>query len=255
MKHVMWLALLAVSSQSFAIDTAGPRVVASFEGEIRPDTVDRFLEKYGNRKDLTEFSIDSQGGDVKAALKLARWIQANGLDVRVRSVCYSACANYIFIAGKKKILNSGAFVAWHGDAYQKDIREFVAEFRKVLDKLKIEQKISVEDRAYLQDNHLKFINLTRLQREQSEFYKLVGVDPMMGRFGQEPINYPSDGWSFTLPAMKLLGIQNVVADEDYGSNRYFGRTSPTAMIMNKGPLLVFHTKDGTNITPINPLEN
>lgn len=59
--------------------------------------------------------ISSGGGEVTAGMKMGKLIHQHGLDVEVRDVCGSACANYIFTAGRKKIVPKGSFVGFHGD--------------------------------------------------------------------------------------------------------------------------------------------
>lgn len=224
--------------------------VAVFNGKIVDKSVDKFLTDYGARSDLTEFSVASEGGEVLAAIRLARWIKRKNLNVRVRTICYSGCANYLFVAGKKKIIETGAFVAWHGDADQKDLRELVAAYAVVLEKRKGGQRLTRSEKKFLKEYRLRFLGVSKAQREQADFYRTVAVDPRAGRFGQEPVNYPSDGWTFTVPALELLGIKNVIAPENYGHASYFLQFAPHAAMVNGGPLQVFDSLDGETITPI-----
>ena len=227
-----------------------PANVAVFNGEILPETVDQFLLEYGSRNDLAEFSVASQGGEVLSALRLAKWIKSKRLNVRVRQLCYSACANYLFIAGEKKFIDSGAFVAWHGDAEQTDFRELVVRYEDLLRRQADGRKLGPEEIIYLRENELKYSGITKAQREQAVFFRDLGVNPMTSRYGQEPVKYASEAWSFTVRAMNLLGIRNVFADRDYGEARYFQRAGPASLIMNKGPLLVFDSLDGQKISPL-----
>jgi len=227
-----------------------PANVAIFNGEISPERVDRFLLEYGKRTDLSEFSVASQGGEVLSALKLAKWIKSKKLNVRVRQLCYSSCANYLFIAGEIKYITSGAFVAWHGDAEQVDFRELVARYIELLARQSDGKTLGQDEIIYLRENELKYIGITKVQREQSVFFRDLGVNPMTSRFGQEPIKYASEAWSFTVRAMNALGIRNVLADIDYGEPSYFQRAGPASSMMNNGPLLVFDSVDGVKIGPL-----
>lgn len=58
--------------------------------------------------------VRSEGGVTKTALLMAELIQDNHLDVTVRDYCVSSCANYLFVAGNKKVVERNSFVAWHG---------------------------------------------------------------------------------------------------------------------------------------------
>lgn len=57
--------------------------------------------------------IDSEGGEVEAALQLARIIRERGWDVAVKNKCLSACANYVFPAGKRKRVLPNSWVGIH----------------------------------------------------------------------------------------------------------------------------------------------
>lgn len=222
--------------------------VAIFNGETVDKSVDAFLKKYGAREDLTEFSVASQGGEILASIRLAKWIKSKNLDVRVRAMCFSACANYLFVAGKAKIIEDGAFVGWHGDAEQKDFREIVKLYTKLLKKRESGGQLTRAEIIHLKKHKIHFGGLMKAQRAQAEFYRSVGVNPLVGRFGQEPVNYPSDGWTFTVRAMKLLGIQNVTAHRNYGDDSYFQTLAVHAALVNGGPMLVFDSLDGKTIT-------
>jgi len=66
--------------------------------------------------DLSEFVVQSQGGDVVAALILARELSKRRANIRIRGFCHSSCANYIIPAGVKAVVEAGSQIAFHGDA-------------------------------------------------------------------------------------------------------------------------------------------
>lgn len=57
--------------------------------------------------------IDSEGGEVEAALQLAQLVRDHGWDVVVKNKCLSACANYVFPSGKHKIVLPNSWVGIH----------------------------------------------------------------------------------------------------------------------------------------------
>lgn len=65
---------------------------------------------------LVELVIQSHGGDVVAALSLAREIRKRKASIRVRGYCESSCANYVLPAGTFSVVEVGARIAFHGDA-------------------------------------------------------------------------------------------------------------------------------------------
>ena len=59
---------------------------------------------------------------MEEATLIGFWIYDNGVDVMVDEVCISACANYIFTAGKNKIIEDFAIVGWR-DSPQRQVYE------------------------------------------------------------------------------------------------------------------------------------
>lgn len=85
---------------------------------------------------LESVEIESLGGDIFAAMEIAREIRARGLEVRTHTTCWSACT-LIFQSGVRRIAEQGSSFMYHrvqfgGDAakraeYQ---REFSAAYRE-----------------------------------------------------------------------------------------------------------------------------
>ena len=70
--------------------------------------------------------ISSGGGEVHLGLDLGNFIWDEQLDVSVPGYCLSSCANYIFTAGRRKLLGKHAVLGFHGGAtspgYLEDVR-------------------------------------------------------------------------------------------------------------------------------------
>ncbi|MDW6020006.1 hypothetical protein SBW85_20080 [Vibrio plantisponsor] len=54
-----------------------------------------------NEKPITKLIITSPGGDIAAGIEFGYFIREHNVDVDVRKLCFSACANYILPAAKK----------------------------------------------------------------------------------------------------------------------------------------------------------
>jgi hypothetical protein len=61
---------------------------------------------------LTTVRITSQGGEIIHALRIAAVMQARDIDVIVHDLCTGACAQYIFIAGRKRKLEGESLVGF-----------------------------------------------------------------------------------------------------------------------------------------------
>jgi len=218
-----------------------------WSGKITDKGVSALIDASKDNADIREFSIVSLGGDVKSAIRLANWIKLRGMDVRVRDVCFSACANYVFLAGNRKIIEDYAFVAWHGDVFQKNFRELIQKYEGIsLGKNLNNKFLNDEDEEFIFKNKIKYESLKDLQKQHVDFYSYVGVNDDIGKIGQEPIVYKSDGWTVTLKLMEFYGIKNVVASEGYAKGNYFS-SNPLSYVINKGPLLILDIDQDNNI--------
>ncbi|MFO1183599.1 MAG: hypothetical protein U1E56_02275 [Bauldia sp.] len=79
---------------------------------IEPEMYAEFAREFDERVNLVV--IDSAGGYVDKAVKIASAIKARNLDVVFHGRCYSACANYVFLAANVRTLIDDVEVAWHG---------------------------------------------------------------------------------------------------------------------------------------------
>ena len=88
-------------------------------GEITAEknTVAYKLYEESNVKPL-RLIISSPGGTVDYGIQLGEWILSKQLDVEIGDYCISSCANYVFTAGKNKILRKNSLLGWHGGLLQ-----------------------------------------------------------------------------------------------------------------------------------------
>jgi hypothetical protein len=109
-----------------------------FDGQINSENFGAVVKAAAASKTpLRRLVITSTGGDARDALAFAEFVQKSHLDVVVRDYCNSGCAQYVFVAGKRKIVEPGALVAFHGtpsameDAFRRSpIKEGAIEFRR-----------------------------------------------------------------------------------------------------------------------------
>jgi hypothetical protein len=98
--------------------SSGPpiRVVGAtlcFSGDIDRDseeTTVRLLADPG----LATMVVTSDGGEVTAAVRLARALRARGLMLVVHRRCISSCANFLFPAARTKAVAPNGLVIFHG---------------------------------------------------------------------------------------------------------------------------------------------
>lgn len=65
-------------------------------------------------RSLTAMVVTSDGGEVMAALQIARAVRARGLLVVVKGHCISSCANFLFPAARSKAVAANSLLVFHG---------------------------------------------------------------------------------------------------------------------------------------------
>jgi hypothetical protein len=66
------------------------------------------------KDDKKVFVARSMGGSGIAAARVGLHLVDQQIDVAVFDVCFSACANWVFPAGRRKYVADGTVLAWHG---------------------------------------------------------------------------------------------------------------------------------------------
>lgn len=146
---------------------------------------------------LKTLIVSSGGGDPLGGIEFGKFIRDNQLEVVVRDACLSSCANYIFPAAKKKIVEKDAVVGWHGGALQ------VSWDR-------LDEQFSTTD--LLQ----KFYqNTNEWCIAESLFYKSIGVKQEITILRQQPgiiSEQTLPAWTYTLDQLKALGVNNIYTE-------------------------------------------
>lgn len=83
-----------------------------FEGTIKEGSYQEFMQKIDDK--VKEIRLNSSGGIVQFGLKIGEEIYRRKIKVRVTGFCISSCANYLFLAGDKKIIEG--VVGFHGSS-------------------------------------------------------------------------------------------------------------------------------------------
>ena len=97
----------------------------AFQGRITEESRKAFGQLIDD--ETTTVVLTSRGGDVEAALDIANAIHDRGLDVVVRGHCVSSCANYLFLAGRNRMIEPDSFLGFHGTLTSLDLEAQVAE--------------------------------------------------------------------------------------------------------------------------------
>jgi ATP-dependent protease ClpP protease subunit len=104
-----------VPMDASTVFTGRPMVIMI--GTITPEIVDEFIKADANGPSIRTLAIDSGGGDVLAAIRLADFVRERRIHLIVEGRCFSACANYVFSGARTKDVMPGSLVAIHSSRY------------------------------------------------------------------------------------------------------------------------------------------
>ena len=178
-------AAIAQAPESAHVERVGDAIV--FEGRIDARSGAAFVQ-LAQEPGVTRVVITSNGGLVAPALDMGDAVHAHHLDVEVPDACLSSCANYVFPAGRHKILGRPDAVGWHGNMAHV---LWLARTRQA--------RWSEEEMAQARV----------LARREAGFYARIGADGFICWFGKIP-PYDIDEFYALSPAdMKRFGIRAV----------------------------------------------
>jgi hypothetical protein len=174
------------------------------------------------RGQVTRLVISSGGGDTVEGRHVGRWVRNMALVVEVNVICFSSCADYVFPAGRARVIRADAFVGWHGNERQFEVlaaRTGVS----VADQL---AKVPPADvapgpRAAFVQEALRSFAVT--QKDEAEFYSSLGLDDAfavcaVGDVLERRSGHAGQiGWGFSLADMARLGLTYTVY---LGEGRY-----------------------------------
>ena len=174
------------------------------------------------RGQLTRLVISSGGGDTVEGRHVGRWVRDMALVVEVDVICFSSCADYIFPAGRARVIRADAWVGWHGNERQFDVlaaRTGVS----VADQLAAipPADVAAGPRAAFVREALRSFAVT--QKDEAAFYASLGQNDAfavcaVGDVLEKRPGYAGQkGWGFSLADMARLGLVNTVY---LGDGRY-----------------------------------
>ena len=88
--------------------------ILRISGRIEPGDAAVIQREMSHLNVVPSVVISSPGGDAVESLIIARQIRRRKASVVVDGYCLSACAQYIFVAGVKKVIRPNAIVGFHG---------------------------------------------------------------------------------------------------------------------------------------------
>jgi len=211
-------ALFVAEAPAVAVDDG----VARYTGATNAAGFDA-LAAIAESNAVEVLSIDSLGGEVFWGIKIGELAHARGWDVRVSGVCFSSCANYIFPAGRRKFIDAGGIVGWHGSARQDAVlaaRAGVSETEEFLRKIVPAMLAGIAGSGQpapgraemLAGIGAEFARHQTRRRMESAFFARIGVDgdsAVYGFFPESGVPESAGGWTYRIADMAAFGITDV----------------------------------------------
>jgi hypothetical protein len=167
------------------------------------------------RGQVTRLIISSGGGDTVEGRHVGRWVRDMGLVVEVDVICFSSCADYVFPAGRARVIRADAFVGWHGNERTFHVQA-ARDGRSLEDLLAqyVPKDASPEQRtAFFRD----FVETTKMtQKDEADFYAKLGLNDAFAvcavgdNLEKRPDYAGQIGWGFSLTDMARFGMTNTV---------------------------------------------
>lgn len=204
-------------SISSGIFTRLDKQTLKFEGHINRDTYENYMKAID--PDVTTMIINSSGGNSYEGVLMGIDMAKRNLTVIVDGIAGSSAANYLFVAGTKKVIRNG-FVGFHGNARAYAVRggrdqraDIMASIKKNDIQLSKEQIDTLVNEANAES--AKTIQL------EKQFFKSLGISQELFDLTQQegkglPEHLNMD-FEFLLPSnrtMERFGIGNVSGRQD-----------------------------------------
>jgi hypothetical protein len=208
-------ACLAVLPALAAAPVDGPELI--FQGHFSREGLDALKARHAALSPTPQWLVvDSGGGDAMLGMELGEWVAEQGLGVRVRHVCMSACANYVFVAARRRHIEPGAVVAWHGSAVQATFMDPVHmenEFRAMVAE---QAQMSAAERAAMLAELLPQVPtlIAGVRSRQRALFARAGVDECITVIGQIT-GKAQEFWFLSVADMARFGLRDVQAQADY----------------------------------------
>lgn len=128
-----------------------------YKGETSKKSVEEFEKLLvSSRNQIDTLVINSEGGDVMAGLHLGGLVHEYQLNVVVRELCASSCANYVLTASPHVLVEEQAVIGWHGGSLQPlyvpmeqppEVASYIAKWqtaeRQFFDIINVEQAVTI----------------------------------------------------------------------------------------------------------------
>lgn len=193
------------------IDIIKPGTI-KFSGPITMESYERLITTINESPQPIKWMyINSNGGNGLAGILIGRAIHKHQIKIYVPRKCVSTCANFVFPAGRKKVVGKNAIIIYHGGFHQDNtLDQLIALYTS---NKKNNQNKSKEARFFIKKGNIenkklqikyfpeqKVCNVTTSRMKtpktsakecvdwynkiETEYFDLIGIDPLTPYYGQ-----------------------------------------------------------------------
>jgi hypothetical protein len=226
--------LAAAGVQPAKIHITGDTVY--YYGNISSASTEAFKAAVGavKRGDVTRMVISSVGGETRNGREIGQWVHDMAVIVEIDRVCFSSCANYIFPAGRARVIRTNAMVGWHGNerGMEIDTRKrglsLAAKIRSMLPA----EVLNGSPESIQGHVDEALASMRTSMQEEVDFFARLGLRDAFSTCAvgdAASAKYPGlkdrKGWGFSIPDMERLGLVNTVylGDGTYEKDSTFFR--------------------------------
>lgn len=157
-----------------------------FRGNTTDANSAAFIEAIAATNDQTPLVVvvNSSGGEINAAMAMAEAMVPRQTTVVADRQCMSSCANYLFLAGDRRVVTAGTLLGYHGGIFRQPESHWTAlreEWSSRMNPVDLEASLTAS-REY---------DRTSLER-QDALLRSVGADPDMFEWMQSLNTLPAD---------------------------------------------------------------
>ncbi|GAB3390180.1 hypothetical protein GCM10027317_43770 [Massilia agri] len=214
MRHAAFLVLLSLLASPHARSAPETTQVFLDNGELNyvggmdADANKRLFALYDSLAiKPTVLSIRSKGGEPNLGMALGRWVRERQLDIKVLEFCLSSCANYVFPAGRQKVVSNFAVIGYHGGTSSGQY-QFDPDMQKMVDAMPPAQRKSfVDDLEH---------SMKATGEKEVAYLRWLGVREDLATLGQQEryqARYLADpnvlGWTYSLDGFARFNVRNI----------------------------------------------
>lgn len=207
----------------------------TINGSIQPST---FIQV----RDLIDRSIvcpkriiiNSSGGSAEASIAIGKLIYSLNIDVEVKDLCASSCANYIFTSGRRKFLNKNSIVMFHGGMQQENLLGSIISYFNSEEKTSsnsgsenkegvvttisegekanlaiVNSYIGLEPQLSPEEHYAKLSSIENQFFQEREIDRRVLTYGQMGEYEKIYQSKKYFGFYYSIESMLSLGIKNI----------------------------------------------